>query len=135
MLKPSIYKAFYNNYKDYIISKELYKYKNICIKEYIYNFKLFGKIVAVVFVALVATNFIGELPPEREKYMSKKLKKQSVYSVADLESLKGFTVDEVKSDSRGLNVTMKLVNKAGNVVKIYVDSVLFGAELVKYTEE
>ena len=37
--------------------------------------------------------------------MSKKLKKQSVYSVADLESLKGFTVDEVKSDSRGgLNV-------------------------------
>lgn len=68
--------------------------------------------------------------------MSKKLKKQSVYSVADLESLKGFTVDEVKSDSRGgLNVTMKLVNKAGNVVKIYVDSVLFGAELVKYTEE
>lgn len=59
--------------------------------------------------------------------MSKKLKKQSVYSVADLESLKGFTVDEVKSDSRGLNVTMKLVNKAGNVVKIYVDSVLFGA--------
>ncbi|MEJ8773555.1 hypothetical protein [Blautia sp. HCN-1074] len=33
--------------------------------------------------------------------MSKKLKKQSVYSVADLESLKGFTVDEVKSDSRG----------------------------------
>ena len=67
--------------------------------------------------------------------MSKKLKKQSVYSVADLESLKRFTVDEVKSDSRGLNVTMKLVNKAGNVVKIYVDSVLFGAELVKYTEE
>lgn len=67
--------------------------------------------------------------------MSKKLKKQQVYSVADLESLKGFTVDEVKSDSRGLNVTMKLVNKAGNVVKIYVDSVLFGAELVKYTEE
>ena len=67
--------------------------------------------------------------------MSKKLKKQSVYSVADLENLKGFTVDEVKSDSRGLNVTMKLVNKAGNVVKIYVDSVLFGAELVKYTEE
>ena len=67
--------------------------------------------------------------------MSKKLKKQSVYSVADLESLKGFTVDEVKSDSRGLNVTMKLVNKAGNVVKIYVDSVLFRAELVKYTEE
>ncbi|NSF74847.1 hypothetical protein G4952_13770 [Blautia wexlerae] len=67
--------------------------------------------------------------------MSKKLKKQSVYSVADLESLKEFTVDEVKSDSRGLNVTMKLVNKAGNVVKIYVDSVLFGAELVKYTEE
>ena len=53
----------------------------------------------------------------------------------DLESLKGFTVDEVKLDSRGLNVTMKLVNKAGNVVKIYVDSVLFGAELVKYTEE
>lgn len=49
--------------------------------------------------------------------------------------MKGFTVDEVKSDSRGLNVTMKLVNKAGNVVKIYVDSVLFGAELVKYTEE
>ena len=135
MLKPSIYKAFYNNYKDYIISKELYKYKNIGIKEYIYNFKLFGKIVAVVFVALVATNFIGGNPPEREKYMSKKLKKQSVYSVADLESLKGFTVDEVKSDSRGLNVTMKLVNKAGNVVKIYVDSVLFGAELVKYTEE
>ena len=80
-------------------------------------------------------DFIGSLPPEREKYMSKKLKKQSVYSVADLESLKGFTVDEVKSDSRGLNVTMKLVNKAGNVVKIYVDSVLFGAELVKYTEE
>ena len=40
--------------------------------------------------------FIGGLPPEREKYMSKKLKKQSVYSVADLESLKGFTVDEVK---------------------------------------
>ena len=77
-------------------------------------------------------DFIGGLPPEREKYMSKKLKKQSVYSVADLESLKGFTVDEVKSDSRGLNVTMKLVNKAG---KIYVDSVLFGAELVKYTEE
>lgn len=135
MLKLSIYKAFYNNYKDYIISKELYKYKNIGIKEYIYNFKLFGKIVAVVFVALVATNFIGGNPPEREKYMSKKLKKQSVYSVADLESLKGFTVDEVKSDSRGLNVTMKLVNKAGNVVKIYVDSVLFGAELVKYTEE
>ena len=101
MLKPSICKAFYNNYKDYIISKELYKYKNIGIKEYIYNFKLFGKIVAVVFVALVATNFIGGLPPEREKYMSKKLKKQSVYSVADLESLKGFTVDEVKSDSRG----------------------------------
>ena len=67
--------------------------------------------------------------------MSKKLKKQSVYSVADLESLKEFTVDEVKSDSRGLNVTMKLVNKAGNVIKIYVDSVLFGAELVKYTEE
>lgn len=67
--------------------------------------------------------------------MSKKLKKQSVYSVADLESLQGFTVDEVKLDSRGLNVTMKLVNKAGNVVKIYVDSVLFGAELVKYTEE
>lgn len=30
---------------------------------------------------------------------------------------------------------MKLVNKAGNVVKIYDDSVLFGAELVKYTEE
>lgn len=30
---------------------------------------------------------------------------------------------------------MKLVNKARNVVKIYVDSVLFGAELVKYTEE
>ena len=58
-------------------------------------------------------DFIGSLPPEREKYMSKKLKKQSVYSVADLESLKGFTVDEVKSDSRGLNVTMKLVNKAG----------------------
>ena len=55
-------------------------------------------------------DFIGGLPPEREKYMSKKLKKQSVYSVAD-------------------------VNKAGNVVKIYVDSVLFGAELVKYTEE
>lgn len=80
-------------------------------------------------------DFIGGLPTEREKYMSKKLKKQSVYSVADLESLKGFTVDEVKSDSRGLNVTMKLVNKAGNVVKIYVDSVLFGAELVKYTEE
>ena len=49
--------------------------------------------------------------------MSKKLKKQSVYSVADLESLKGFTVDEVKLDSRGLNVTMKLVNKAGNVDK------------------
>ena len=46
-------------------------------------------------------DFIGGLPPEREKYMSKKLKKQSVYSVADLESLKGFTVDEVKSDSRG----------------------------------
>lgn len=65
MLKPSIYKAFYNNYKDYIISKELYKYKNIGIKEYIYNFKLFGKIVAVVFVALVATNFIGGNPPER----------------------------------------------------------------------
>lgn len=43
-------------------------------------------------------DFIGDLPPEREKYMSKKLKKQSVYSVADLESLKGFTVDEVKSD-------------------------------------
>ena len=101
MLKPSICKAFYNNYKDYIISKELYKYKNIGIKEYIYNFKLFGKIVAVVFVALVATNFIGGLPPEREKYMSKKLKKQSVYSVADLESLKGFTVDELKSDSMG----------------------------------
>ena len=37
-------------------------------------------------------DFIGGLPPEREKYMSKKLKKQSVYSVADLESLKGFTV-------------------------------------------
>ena len=46
-------------------------------------------------------DFIGGLPPEREKYMSKKLKKQSVYSVADLERLKGFTVDEVKSDSRG----------------------------------
>ena len=60
MLKPSIYKAFYNNYKGYIISKELYKYKNIGIKEYIYKFKLFGKIVAVVFVALVATNFIGD---------------------------------------------------------------------------
>ena len=43
--------------------------------------------------------------------MSKKLKKQSVYSVADLESLKGFTVDEVKLDSRGLNVTMKLVKQ------------------------
>lgn len=65
MLKPSIYKAFYNNYKGYIISKELYKYKNIGIKEYIYKFKLFGKIVAVVFVALVATNFIGGDSPER----------------------------------------------------------------------
>ena len=65
MLTPSIYKAFYNNYKDYIISKELYKYKNIGIKEYIYKFKLFGKIVAVVFVVLVATNFIGGNPPER----------------------------------------------------------------------
>ena len=43
-------------------------------------------------------NFIGGNPPEREKYMSKKLKKQSVYSVADLESLKGFSVDLVKSD-------------------------------------
>ena len=42
-------------------------------------------------------DFIGGLPPEREKYMSKKLKKQSVYSVADLESLKEFTVDEVKT--------------------------------------
>ena len=45
---------------------------------------------------------------------------------------------EFREDIRfkgGLNVTMKLVNKAGNVVKIYVDSVLFGAELVKYTEE
>ena len=60
-------------------------------------------------------DFIGGLPPERTiimkimtqdktrvlNFMSKKLKKQSVYSVADLESLKGFTVDEVKSDSRG----------------------------------
>lgn len=62
-------------------------------------------------------DFIGGLPPEREKYMSKKLKKQSVYSVADLESLKEFTVDEVKSDSRGLNVTMKLVNKAGSTTR------------------
>lgn len=67
--------------------------------------------------------------------MSKKLKKQSVYSVADLESLKGFTVNEVNSDSRGLNVTMELINQTGNVVKIYIDSVLFGSELVKYTEE
>ena len=66
LLKPSVYKGFYNNYKDYIISKELYKYKNIGIKEYIYNFKLFGKIVAVVFVALVATNFIGGDSPERK---------------------------------------------------------------------
>ena len=80
-------------------------------------------------------DFIGGDPPERKKYMSKKLKKQPVYSVADLESLKGFTVDEVNSDSRGLNVTMKLVNQTGNIVKIYVDSVLFGSEYVKYTEE
>ena len=35
----------------------------------------------------------------------------------------------INSEQRGV------VNKAGNVIKIYVDSVLFGAELVKYTEE
>ena len=80
-------------------------------------------------------DFIAVYRRKGKNICQKKLKKQSVYSVADLESLKGFTVDEVKSDSRGLNVTMKLVNKAGNVVKIYVDSVLSGAELVKYTEE
>ena len=41
----------------------------------------------------------------------------------------------MKSDSRGLNVTMKLINQTGNVVKIYIDSALFGSEYVKYTEE
>lgn len=65
--------------------------------------------------------------------MSKKLKKQSVFSVADLESLKGFTVDEV--ESKGQDVIVTLINKTGNIVKMYVDSALFGSEYVKYTEE
>lgn len=62
-----------------------------------------------------------------------KSKKQSVCCIPDLESMKGFTIDEVKE--KGQNAVVELVNhQTGAVIKVYVDSVLFGTELVKYTE-
>lgn len=62
-----------------------------------------------------------------------KSKKQSVCCIPDLESMKGFTIDEVKE--KGRNAIMKLVNhQTGAIIKVYVDSVLFGTELMKYVE-
>ena len=62
-----------------------------------------------------------------------KSKKQPVCCIPDLESMKGFTIDKVKE--KGQNAVMELVNHhAGAIIKVYVDTVLFGTDLVKYTE-
>ena len=79
-------------------------------------------------------DFIGGLSPERKKYMSKKLKKQTVYDFVYLKPLEGFTVEEVTEEKR--NVVMKFVNhQTGATTRIYIDPVLFGSEMMKYTEE
>lgn len=65
----------------------------------------------------------------------KPLKKQPIYSAADLEGLEGFKVAKVRSDKYGQKVSMKLINdKTGVAVKIFFDDVIFGTEFLKYTE-
>lgn len=64
----------------------------------------------------------------------KKIEKQPVYDIVYLKSLEGFTVEEVIEEKR--NVVMKFVNhQTGATIRIYIDPVLFGSEMMKYTEE
>ena len=63
-----------------------------------------------------------------------KSKKQSVYDIVYLKPLEGFTVEEVTEEKR--NIVMKFVNhQTGATIRIYIDPVLFGSEMMKYTEE
>lgn len=63
-----------------------------------------------------------------------KSKKQPIYDIVYLKPLEGFTVAEVTEEKR--NIVMKFVNhQTGATTRIYIDSVLFGSEMMKYTEE
>ena len=63
-----------------------------------------------------------------------KSKKQPIYDIVYLKPLEGFTVEEVIEEKR--NIVMKFVNhQIGATTRIYIDPVLFGSEMMKYTEE
>lgn len=63
-----------------------------------------------------------------------KSKKQPIYDIVYLKPLEGFTVEEV--NRRKKKYRYEIVNhQTGATTRIYIDSVLFGSEMMKYTEE